>query len=65
MSVLRQSNSPIYRTVVIVWLTLSVASVVLAGLTWIQLSGKLKEARTAVAIHSSAERALRLMVDCE
>lgn len=65
MSLLKQPNSPIYRTVVIVWLTLSVASVVLATVTWIQLSKKLSEARSAVAIHSSAERALRLMVDCE
>ena len=65
MRVLKQPNRPIYRTVVIVWLTLSVASVVLAAVTWMQLSEKLGEARSAVAIHSSAERVLRLMVDCE
>lgn len=39
----------IYQTVVTVWLTLSVASVILAGVTWIQLSLKIEEARQAVA----------------
>ena len=65
MHILKQPNGRLYKTVVLVWLTLSVGSVVLAAITWVQLSEKLAAAREATAIYSSAERALRLMVDCE
>ena len=60
-----QPRNQIYKTVVVVWLTLSVASVVLAAVTWLQLSSKLRETRDAAAIQSRAERILRLVVDCE
>ena len=61
----KQFNNRVYGTVVIIWLTLSVASVVLAAVTWMQLSAKLLETREAVAIRSKTEHILRLMVDCE
>ena len=60
-----QPNKVVYKVVVAVWLTLSLASVVLAAITWVELSEKLAAAREASATHSSSERVLRLMVDCE
>lgn len=60
-----QPNKAVYKVVVAVWLTLSLASVVLAAITWMELSNKLAAAREASATHSSSERVLRLMVDCE
>ena len=47
------------------WLTLSVGSVVLAAVTWFQLSRNLGADRKAVAIQLVVERTLRLIVDCE
>src|SRR5258706_9994507 len=44
----RQHNNQIYKTVVTVWLTLSIASVVLAAVTWAQLLQKLRGASDAV-----------------
>ena len=58
-------NRRIYGTVVVLWLTLSVSSVVIALLTWIQLSEQLQVASNAVAIQTAAERVLRELVDCE
>ena len=61
----KQPNSQVYRIVVIVWLTLSAASVVLAAVTWVQLSHKLSAARVAVAIQSDVDAILNLLVDTE
>ena len=62
---MKHPNPQVYRTVVVVWLTFSVASVVLAAVTWRRLSHELEVAREASALHGSAEKVLRLMVDCE
>jgi len=62
---MRQSNNLIYRTVVVVWMTLSVASVVLAALTWVQLSNDLAAAREAVAIREELDAVIKLLVDAE
>jgi signal transduction histidine kinase/CheY-like chemotaxis protein len=61
----RQPNNQLYKTVVVVWLTLSVAGVVLATITWMQLSAEWDLTRETEAIHHSAERVLRAVVDCE
>ncbi len=61
----RQRNNKIYQTVVAVWLTLSIASVVLAALTWSDLSEKLRVARDAVAIQNELDTILLLVVDTE
>jgi signal transduction histidine kinase/CheY-like chemotaxis protein len=62
---MRRSNDLVYRTVVIVWLTLSVSSVVLAGVTWIQLSRDLTAASEAVAIREELDVLIKLLVDAE
>jgi signal transduction histidine kinase/CheY-like chemotaxis protein len=61
----RQPNNSIYKTVVIVWLTLSVASVVLAAVTWLDLSQRLREARQAAAVRAALDAMLALVVDAE
>ncbi len=62
---LRQPNNQVYKTVVLVWLTLSIASVLLAALTWLQLSERLSAARQAVAIRSEMDQVLKLLLDVE
>jgi len=61
----RQPNRVIYQTVVVVWLTLSIGSVVVAMATWVQLSAKLASARQAFDLEVCAQQVLRLLVDCE
>ena len=61
----RQPNRNVYKTVVVVWLTLSIASVVVATVTWVQLSDKLAAARHAFDVEVSAQQVLKLLVDCE
>ncbi|MGE3309402.1 MAG: ATP-binding protein [Limisphaerales bacterium] len=61
----RQPNNSIYRTVVVVWLTLSVASVLLAGATWRDLAATLHRSRAAVATRAELSGILQLLVDCE
>ena len=48
----RQANNQIYRTVVVIWLTLSVSSCVFAAMTWNRLSRRLTETREALAVHA-------------
>jgi len=61
----RKASKNIYKTVVVVWLTLSIASVILAAVTWIDLSRKIEAAREAVAIQEELDTILRLLLDTE
>jgi signal transduction histidine kinase/CheY-like chemotaxis protein len=61
----RQPNRNVYKTVVVVWLTLSIGSVVVATVTWMQLSIQLASSRHAFDVEVSAQEVLRLLVDCE
>ena len=61
----RDPNKQFYKTVVVVWLTLSVASVLLAAITWVQLSSKLAAAREAVAVQADLDAILKLLLDVE
>jgi signal transduction histidine kinase/CheY-like chemotaxis protein len=61
----RRTNNQVYKVVVAVWLTLSVASVVLAAMTWVQLSHRLSEARRAVAIREELDAVLSCLLDAE
>jgi signal transduction histidine kinase/CheY-like chemotaxis protein len=61
----RQPNRNVYETVVAVWLTLSIGSVVVATVTWLQLSGKLATVRQAFDVEMSVQQVLGLLVDCE
>ena len=62
---IRDPNKQFYKTVVVVWLTLSVASVLLAAITWVQLSSKLAAAREAVAVQEDLDAILKLLLDVE
>jgi len=62
---LRQPNNQVYKTVVLIWLTLSGASVLLAALTWLQLSDRLTAARQAVALRTEMDQVLNLLLDVE
>jgi signal transduction histidine kinase/DNA-binding response OmpR family regulator len=64
MRMTQQSNN-VYKFVVVVWLTLSIASVILAAATWLDLSRKLEAAGEAVAIQDELGSILRLMLDME
>ncbi len=62
---MRQPGNQFYKTVVVVWITLSVASVVLAAITWWQLASRLATARQAVAIRQELDGVLKLLLDTE
>jgi signal transduction histidine kinase len=61
----RHPNNNIYRTVIIVWLSLSVASVILAAANWLQLHFRLKASTNAVAIVDAAEGIQKSLLDVE
>ena len=62
---MRQPGNQFYKTVVVVWITLSVASVVLAAITWWQLASRLAIARQAVAIREELDEVFKLLLDAE
>ena len=63
-AMLRTIND-MFRTVVVIWLTLSVGSVILAGITWIQLSQRLAASTEAVALRDAVDGVLKLLLDIE
>jgi signal transduction histidine kinase/DNA-binding NarL/FixJ family response regulator len=65
LQALRPSNNQIYRTVVLVWITLSIISVILSVITWYQLREALRTSREAVAIRNTADAVLQSMLDAE
>ena len=58
-------NNLFYKSIVTIWLALSVASVFLAAVTWVQLSNRLAAAREAVAVQQDLDGVLRAMLDIE
>jgi signal transduction histidine kinase/CheY-like chemotaxis protein len=58
-------NNNVYKTVVVVWLGLSVASVLLAALNWVQLHRRLQTAAEAAAIVDSVEDIFKSLLDVE
>jgi signal transduction histidine kinase/CheY-like chemotaxis protein len=62
---LRQPNGQFVETVVVVWLTLSIASVVLATTIWVQFSGQLNTASETVAIRMKLEAIYNLLVKAD
>ncbi|MBX3744538.1 MAG: CHASE3 domain-containing protein [Verrucomicrobiae bacterium] len=61
----RQPSNEVYRTVVVVWLTLSAASVVLAAITWIELSRHIEASRQAAAIQAELDAVFQVVLDTE
>ncbi|HEY3915674.1 MAG TPA: ATP-binding protein [Verrucomicrobiae bacterium] len=62
---LRQPNGQVVETIVVVWLTLSIASVVLATATWLRFSGKLNTATQTVAIRMNLEAIYNLLLQAD
>jgi signal transduction histidine kinase/CheY-like chemotaxis protein len=61
----RQPGSRFYKTVVIIWLTLSIGSVVLAIVSWMELSSRLADGRRTNAIREDLDEVLKLSLDAE
>ena len=54
-----------YKTIVILWLTLSLGSIVLAALSWVKLNELLKVGIQVTVIHDDLNEILKLMLDSE
>jgi signal transduction histidine kinase/CheY-like chemotaxis protein len=54
-----------YKTIVLLWLTLSVGSIVLATLSWIKLSGLMSEGRQVTNVRDDLNDILKSLVDAE
>jgi signal transduction histidine kinase len=63
--VMKRPSGQFYESVVVVWLTLSVASVVLAAANWATLLRQLNAANKAVAIRLEADSIFELMLQAE
>jgi signal transduction histidine kinase/CheY-like chemotaxis protein len=61
----RQPGSRFYKTVVIIWLTLSIGSVVLAIISWLELSSQLSAGRKINAVRDDLTDVLKLCLDAE
>ncbi len=61
----RRPSGQFYETVVVVWLTLSIASVVLATATWVRLSRQLNAASQAVAVRLEADSIFQILLDAQ
>jgi signal transduction histidine kinase/CheY-like chemotaxis protein len=64
-AILRRPNNGIYKTVVILWLTLSIGSVVLAVVCWAQLSARMATGRDVSEIHQELDGILKSLLDAE
>jgi signal transduction histidine kinase/DNA-binding NarL/FixJ family response regulator len=62
---MRRHNKIIYQTFVILWLTLSIGSVVLAALSWWQLSTQMAAARQVAGSQDEVDFIIRSLVDSE
>ncbi len=61
----RRSKNQIYRSVVSVWIALSVGSVLLSGLTWQQLRETMRVSDQAMSVERMVEEIMRLMLDAQ
>jgi signal transduction histidine kinase/DNA-binding response OmpR family regulator len=62
---IRRPNNQIYRTVVLLWITLSLISVLLSAITWYQLREALRSSQEAVAIKDTVDAILKSLLDAE
>jgi signal transduction histidine kinase/CheY-like chemotaxis protein len=62
---IRHPNNQVYRTVVLLWITLSLVSGLLSCITWYQLREALRTSREAVAIKDAVDGVLKSMLDAE
>jgi signal transduction histidine kinase/CheY-like chemotaxis protein len=62
---MQRRGNRFYKTIVIVWLTLSIGSVVLAAVSWWHLSMLMQQGRKLTAIRDGADGILIAMLDVE
>jgi signal transduction histidine kinase/CheY-like chemotaxis protein len=62
---MRQLGNPFYKTIVILWLTLSIGSVILAALSWWNLSGLMTQGRKLTAVRDDMDGIFKSLLDAE
>ncbi len=62
---MRRLGNRFYKTIVIIWLTLSIGSVVLAAISWWSLSNLLAQGRKLTAIRDDTNGILKSLLDAE
>jgi signal transduction histidine kinase/FixJ family two-component response regulator len=62
---MRRFGNKFYKTIVIIWLTLSIGSVLLAGLSWWNLTTSMKQGRKLTAIRDDLDSILKSLLDAE
>jgi signal transduction histidine kinase/CheY-like chemotaxis protein len=62
---MRRLGNRFYRTIVIVWLTLSIGSVVLAAISWWHLNELMAQGRMLTAVRDDTDGILKLLLDAE
>src|SRR3979409_1265071 len=60
---MRRSTNGIYQMMVAIWLTISVASVFLAAITWLQLSNRLAASTEAVTLHDTVGGVWKMLLE--
>jgi signal transduction histidine kinase/CheY-like chemotaxis protein len=62
---MRRLGNRFYRTIVILWITLSIGSVVLAAISWVQLTGRMAEGRQMNTIRQDLDGIMQYLTDAE
>ncbi len=62
---MRRLGNRFYRTIVILWITLSIGSVVLAAISWVQLTGRMAEGRQMNTIRQDLDSIMQYLTDAE
>jgi signal transduction histidine kinase/CheY-like chemotaxis protein len=62
---MRRLGNRFYKTIVILWITLSIGSVVLAAISWWNLSKLMAQGRKLTAIHDDLDGVLKSLLDAE
>ena len=62
---LQQPNNIIYKIAVVVWISFSIGSVILATVTWVQLNNSLSVGKEMTETHEELNDVLKLLLDVE
>jgi signal transduction histidine kinase/CheY-like chemotaxis protein len=62
---MRRLGNRFYRTIVILWITLSIGSVVLAAISWVQLTARMAEGRQMNASRQDLDGIMQYLTDAE
>ena len=62
---MRRLGNRFYKTIVILWITLSIGSVVLAAISWVQLTGRMSEGRQMDTIRQDLDGIMQYLTDAE